>query len=69
MVRLLLNRGLDETHRDNAGWTPLHVAAYYGHKKVGGRRGKREEKEIENLKSKGVGGVEKEEREKGKVVR
>ena len=33
-VRLLLDRGLDETHRDNAGWTPLHYAAFEGHKEV-----------------------------------
>ena len=34
VVRLLLNRGLDETHRDNSGWTPLHIASFEGHKKV-----------------------------------
>lgn len=33
-VRLLLDRGLDETHRDNAGWTPLHYAAFEGHCEV-----------------------------------
>lgn len=25
-IRQLLDCGLDETHRDNAGWTPLHYA-------------------------------------------
>lgn len=30
-VRQLLDRGLDETHRDNAGWTPLHYAAFEGY--------------------------------------
>lgn len=29
-MRQLLDRGLDETHRDNAGWTPLHYAAFEG---------------------------------------
>lgn len=23
--------GLDEQHRDNSGWTPLHYAAFEGH--------------------------------------
>ena len=31
VVRRLLERGLDEAHRDNAGWTPLHYAAFEGH--------------------------------------
>ncbi|CAL1536251.1 unnamed protein product, partial [Lymnaea stagnalis] len=31
VVRQLLDRGLDEMHRDNSGWTPLHLAAYEGH--------------------------------------
>lgn len=30
-MRQLLDRGLDETHRDNAGWTPLHYAAFEGY--------------------------------------
>ncbi len=30
-VRQLLDRGLDETHRDNAGWTPLHYASFEGY--------------------------------------
>jgi ankyrin repeat protein len=34
VVRLLLDRGLDEAHRDNAGWTPLHYAAFEGHSAV-----------------------------------
>lgn len=34
VVRLLLDRGLDEAHRDNAGWTPLHYAAFEGHSSV-----------------------------------
>lgn len=34
MVRLLLDRGLDEQHRDNSGWTPLHYAAFEGHQEV-----------------------------------
>jgi ankyrin repeat protein len=34
VVRLLLARGLDEGHRENAGWTPLHYAAFEGHQEV-----------------------------------
>jgi len=34
IVRQLLDRGLDELHRDNAGWTPLHIAAFEGHAEV-----------------------------------
>lgn len=30
VVRQLLDRGLDEQHRDNSGWTPLHYAAFEG---------------------------------------
>lgn len=30
-MRQLLDRGLDETHRDNAGWTPLHYASFEGY--------------------------------------
>lgn len=26
--------GLDEQHRDNSGWTPLHYAAFEGHQVV-----------------------------------
>ena len=26
VVQVLLDRGLDENHRDNAGWGPLHYA-------------------------------------------
>lgn len=26
--------GLDEQHRDNSGWTPLHYAAFEGHMEV-----------------------------------
>jgi len=26
--------GLDEQHRDNSGWTPLHYAAFEGHRSV-----------------------------------
>lgn len=33
-VRQLLDRGLDETHRDNAGWTALHYAAFEGYEDV-----------------------------------
>ncbi|CAG9794413.1 unnamed protein product [Diatraea saccharalis] len=34
VVRQLLDRGLDEHHRDNSGWTPLHYAAFEGHIEV-----------------------------------
>ncbi|CAH1132121.1 unnamed protein product [Ceutorhynchus assimilis] len=34
VVRQLLDRGLDEQHRDNSGWTPLHYAAFEGHQEV-----------------------------------
>jgi ankyrin repeat protein len=34
VVQQLLDRGLDEMHRDNAGWSPLHMAAYEGHLEV-----------------------------------
>ena len=34
VVRQLLERGLDEMHRDNSGMTPLHMAACDGHKEV-----------------------------------
>ena len=30
IVKVLLDRGLDEQHRDNAGWGPLHYAAFEG---------------------------------------
>ena len=33
-MSFLLARGLDETHRDNAGWTPLHYASFEGHRAV-----------------------------------
>lgn len=29
-VRLLMLKGLDEMHKDNFGWTPLHEAVYIG---------------------------------------
>jgi hypothetical protein len=29
-LKVLLERGLDEQHRDNAGWGPLHYAAFEG---------------------------------------
>jgi hypothetical protein len=29
-LQVLLDRGLDEQHRDNAGWGPLHYAAFEG---------------------------------------
>ncbi|XP_048865095.1 ankyrin repeat domain-containing protein 50 [Brienomyrus brachyistius] len=32
VVRALLDRGLDENHKDDLGWTPLHAAACSGHK-------------------------------------
>lgn len=31
VVKLLLARGLDEGHRDNLGWTPLHVMIFVKH--------------------------------------
>ncbi|XP_051999064.1 ankyrin repeat domain-containing protein 50-like isoform X1 [Xyrauchen texanus] len=34
VVRALLDRGLDENHKDDLGWTPLHAAACEGHKSV-----------------------------------
>ncbi|CAB1455779.1 unnamed protein product [Pleuronectes platessa] len=34
VVRTLLDRGLDENHRDDAGWTPLHMASFEGHRQV-----------------------------------
>ncbi|KAJ8352494.1 hypothetical protein SKAU_G00239700 [Synaphobranchus kaupii] len=34
VVRLLLDRGLDENHKDHLGWTPLHAAACEGHRAV-----------------------------------
>ncbi|KAI7808558.1 ankyrin repeat domain-containing protein 50 [Triplophysa rosa] len=34
VVRTLLDRGLDENHKDDLGWTPLHAAACEGHKSV-----------------------------------
>ena len=34
VVRRLLDRGLDEAHRDNAGWIPLHYAAFEGYATV-----------------------------------
>ncbi|ESO89482.1 hypothetical protein LOTGIDRAFT_165076 [Lottia gigantea] len=37
VVTLLLDRGLDEMHRDNGGWTPLHMAAYEGHFEAGNK--------------------------------
>ena len=35
VVQVLLDRGLDEQHRDNAGWGPLHYAAFEGHSIIG----------------------------------
>uniref|UniRef100_A0AAY5E7I8 Uncharacterized protein n=1 Tax=Electrophorus electricus TaxID=8005 RepID=A0AAY5E7I8_ELEEL len=32
VVRTLLDRGLDENHKDDLGWTPLHAAACEGHR-------------------------------------
>ena len=29
-MKVLLDRGLDEQHRDNAGWGPVHYAAFEG---------------------------------------
>ena len=34
VIQLLLDRGLDEMHRDNGGLTPLHIAACEGHREV-----------------------------------
>lgn len=34
VVRALLDRGLDENHKDDLGWTPLHTAACEGHKNI-----------------------------------
>ncbi|TRY97207.1 hypothetical protein DNTS_013710 [Danionella cerebrum] len=34
VVQALLDRGLDENHKDDLGWTPLHAAACEGHKSV-----------------------------------
>ncbi|XP_061091867.1 ankyrin repeat domain-containing protein 50 [Conger conger] len=34
VVRALLDRGLDENHKDHLGWTPLHAAACEGHRAV-----------------------------------
>ncbi|KAK3543653.1 hypothetical protein QTP70_025980, partial [Hemibagrus guttatus] len=34
VVRALLDRGLDENHKDDLGWTPLHAAACEGHKSI-----------------------------------
>ncbi|KAM4558014.1 uncharacterized protein ankrd50l isoform 2-T2 [Odontesthes bonariensis] len=34
VVRTLLDRGLDENHKDDLGWTPLHAAACEGHRAV-----------------------------------
>lgn len=34
VVRALLDRGLDENHKDDLGWTPLHTAACEGHKSI-----------------------------------
>lgn len=31
IVRMLMNRDMDEMHRDNYGWTPLHEATYNEH--------------------------------------
>ena len=33
-TQVLLDRGLDEQHRDNAGWGPLHYAAFEGHSAI-----------------------------------
>ncbi|KAM3862137.1 uncharacterized protein ankrd50l [Diretmus argenteus] len=33
-VRALLDRGLDENHKDDLGWTPLHAAACEGYRAV-----------------------------------
>ncbi|CAG0921394.1 unnamed protein product [Notodromas monacha] len=34
VVSLLLDRGLDEMHKDNSGWAPLHYASFEGHAEV-----------------------------------
>eukprot|EP00063_Salmo_salar_P046283 XP_014021118.1 PREDICTED: ankyrin repeat domain-containing protein 50-like [Salmo salar] len=34
VVRALLDRGLDENHKDDLGWTPLHAAACEGHRGI-----------------------------------
>jgi ankyrin repeat protein len=34
VVRMLMDRGLDEMHRDNHGWTPLHEATYSGNENI-----------------------------------
>jgi ankyrin repeat protein len=34
VVRMLIDKGLDEMHRDNCGWTPLHEAAYAGNERI-----------------------------------
>ncbi|XP_068186093.1 ankyrin repeat domain-containing protein 50 isoform X2 [Antennarius striatus] len=34
LVHALLDRGLDENHKDDLGWTPLHAAACDGHRAV-----------------------------------
>ncbi|KAI5621382.1 ankyrin repeat domain-containing protein 50 [Silurus asotus] len=34
VVRALLDRGLDENHKDDLGWTPLHTAACEGHRSI-----------------------------------
>lgn len=31
---MYLLAGLDEQHRDNSGWTPLHYASFEGHQEV-----------------------------------
>ena len=39
VVSVLLDRGLDEQHRDNAGWGHLHYAAFEGHSIIVNRAG------------------------------
>ena len=34
LKQVLLDRGLDEQHRDNAGWGPLHYASFEGHSSI-----------------------------------
>ena len=34
LCKVLLDRGLDEQHRDNAGWGPLHYASFEGHTEI-----------------------------------